>query len=54
MEIGHSTVSDILCESEKWLNTEVSSSTKKSEGRYQGQTRIARREGHVLLTNINI
>ena len=33
-EIGCSTVSDILRESEKWLNTEDSSSMKKYEGCY--------------------
>ena len=34
LDIGRSTISDILQESKKWLSTEDSSSTKKSEGRY--------------------
>ena len=34
VEIGRTTISDILQESDKWLRADDSSSTKKSEGRF--------------------
>ena len=34
LDIGHTTTSDILQESKKWLSAKDSSSMKKSEGRY--------------------
>jgi hypothetical protein len=34
VEIGRTTISDILRDSDKWLSTDDSNSTKKSEGRF--------------------